>query len=294
MVEKKIDTYHNAFLFIKESLISIYDEQESTSIAKIFLEDTLSIGSYEIFLYPEHRIDQLAQSKILTGTEKLAQGIPVQYVTGITEFVGLPFIVTPDVLIPRPETEELLWWIVADQEGEEVCIVDIGTGSGCLAVTLSKMLTKATIFAFDISHNALTIAKRNAEHNQVKVHFFHDNILNPSSELNKLSCQVIVSNPPYVTIKEQQQMHQNVLKFEPHLALFVPNEDPLQFYNAICQYAAKSTRPKTTVYLEINELFGSETVNIFQQKGFTTEIRKDINGKERMIKAVKEQNCDLP
>ncbi|HUX52893.1 MAG TPA: peptide chain release factor N(5)-glutamine methyltransferase [Williamwhitmania sp.] len=289
MPENKTDSYHNAFRFLEESITPIYGKQEASSIAKLFLEDTLNISSYEIFLYPDHQVDQLGQSRIIAGAEKLIHGMPVQYVIGKTEFVGLPFVVTPDVLIPRPETEELLWWIVSDLQSEEVCILDIGTGSGCLAVTMSKMLSKATVFATDISLNALSVAEQNANQNQATVHFLHDNMLDPGIELRKLNCEVIVSNPPYITEKEKKQMHSNVLEYEPHLALFVPNEDPLKFYKAICDYALVSTLPKTTVYLEINESFGTETAEIFQKKGFTTEIRKDINGKERMIKAVKEQ-----
>lgn len=289
MFENKIDSYHNAYRFLEETIAPIYGKQEASSISKLFLEHTLNISSYEIFLYPDHHVSQLDQSRIVAGTEKLIQGMPIQHVIGKTEFVGLTFVVTPDVLIPRPETEELLWWIDSDLQGKEVCILDIGTGSGCLAITMSKMLSKATVFATDISLNALSVAEQNAKQNQATVHFLHDNILDPGVELRKLNCEVIVSNPPYITEKEKEQMHSNVLDYEPHLALFVPNEDPLKFYRAICNYALLSTQPKTTVYLEINESFGTETAELFQKKGFTTEIRKDINGKERMIKAVKEQ-----
>ncbi len=293
MLEKIPDSYHNAYLLIQEAVTPLYGEQEASSIAKLFLEDTLNISRYEIFLYPNHHVDQLGQSRIAEGVKKLIQGMPIQQVIGKTEFVGLPFVVTPDVLIPRPETEELLWWIVSDLQGEEVRILDIGTGSGCLAVTLSKMLSKATVFATDISLNALSVAEQNAEQNRATVHFLHDNVLNPGVELRKLNCEVIVSNPPYITEKEKEQMHSNVLDHEPHLALFVPNDDPLKFYKAICSYALASTLPKTTVYLEINESFGTETAELFQKNGFTTEIRKDINGKERMVKAVKEQQRGL-
>lgn len=293
MLEKIPDSYHNAYLFIQEAVTPLYGEQEASSIAKLFLEDILNISRYEIFLYPNHHVDQLGQSRVAEGVKKLIQGMPIQQVIGKTEFVGLPFVVTPDVLIPRPETEELLWWIVSDLQGEEVRILDIGTGSGCLAVTLSKMLSKATVFATDISLNALTVAEQNAEQNRATVHFLHDNILNPGIELRRLNCEVIVSNPPYITEKEKEQMHSNVLEHEPHIALFVPNEDPLKFYKAICDFALASSQPKTTVYLEINESYGTETAELFQKNGFTTEIRKDINGKERMVKAVKEQQRGL-
>lgn len=287
MVEKKTDSYHIAYLQVLEAVTPLYGKQEATSIAKRFLEETLNISSYELFLHPEHHINQLGQSRIMAGIEQLAEGMPVQYVIGKTEFLGLPFIVNPNVLIPRPETEELLWWVVADQQGVDVRILDIGTGSGCIAVTLAKMLSKSTVFATDISLNALSVAEQNAELNHALVHFLHDDILNPSPELRQLSCNVIVSNPPYVTEHEQQQMHKNVLNFEPHLALFVPNDDPLKFYSAICQYASETSLTETTVYLEINEAFGKESASLFQNKGFKTEIRKDINGKERMLKAIK-------
>ena len=284
MVEKKPNTYISTFNLVKKSVAPLYDEQEAIAIAKRFLEETINISSYEIFLYPDHHIHEMVQAKIEAGIERLAKGEPLQYVVGRMEYIGMDFQVTPDVLIPRPETEELVWWIAADQQGKEINILDIGTGSGCIAISLARMLPKATVYATDISEKALTLATLNAKHNNVKVHFIHNDILNDFTSLPSVRFDIIVSNPPYITEKEKILMHRNVLEHEPHLALFVSNENPLQFYKAIAQLAGILNAPVTT-YLEINEAFGNETAELFLSVGFETMIRKDINGKQRMIRA---------
>jgi len=284
MDEKKPNTYIAAFHQVKNAVAPLYEEQEAIAIAKRFLEETLNISSYEIFLYPNHQIHEISQALIDAGAERLAKSEPLQYVLGRIEYVGLDFQVTPDVLIPRPETEELVWWIAADQQGKEITILDVGTGSGCIAVSLARMLPQATVYATDVSKKALALAASNAERNNTAVHFIHNDILNDPFSLPSIQFDVIVSNPPYITEKEKTQMHRNVLEHEPHLALFVPNEDPLRFYKAIADLAGSFNNPVTT-YLEINEAFGKETAELFSAIGFETVIKKDINGKERMVRA---------
>ncbi|SDC32742.1 peptide chain release factor N(5)-glutamine methyltransferase [Williamwhitmania taraxaci] len=284
MLEKKTNTYLTAFNFVKNAVTPLYEEQEATAIAKRFLEDTLHISSYEIFLYPGHHVHEIGQALIESGTERLAKGEPLQYVIGKMEFIGVDFQVTPDVLIPRPETEELIWWIAADQQGKEITLLDVGTGSGCIAISLARMLPKAMVYATDISEKALALAKTNAERNKIKVQFIQNDILSNQANLPLDRFDIIVSNPPYITEKEKKVMHRNVLEHEPHLALFVPNDDPLRFYKAIASLASSYKNPGT-IYLEINEAFGKETAELFSTLGFDTIIRKDINGKERMIRA---------
>lgn len=286
MVEKKPNTYISAFQLVKDAIAPLYDEQEATAIAKRFLEDTINISNYEIFLYPDRQIQESHQVLIENGAQRLAKGEPLQYVIGKMEYLTLDFRVTPDVLIPRPETEELIWWIAADQQGKSINILDIGTGSGCIAISLAKMLPKATVYATDVSDKALTLAAKNAEINNQKVTFINNDILNNLASLPPIQFDIIVSNPPYITEKEKAMMHRNVLEHEPHLALFVPDNDPLRFYSAIASLAGSLKSPITT-YLEINEAFGKETADLFSAQGFETIIRKDINGKERMVRATK-------
>ena len=286
MVEKKPNTYISAFQLVKDAIAPLYDEQEATAIAKRFLEDTINISNYEIFLYPDRQIQESHQVLIENGAQRLAKGEPLQYVIGKMEYLTLDFRVTPDVLIPRPETEELIWWIAADQQGKSINILDIGTGSGCIAISLAKMLPKATVYATDVSDKALTLAAKNAEINNQKVTFINNDILNNLASLPPIQFDIIVSNPPYITEKEKAMMHRNVLEHEPHLALFVPDNDPLRFYSAIASLAGSLKSPITT-YLEINVAFGKETADLFLAQGFETIIRKDINGKERMVRATK-------
>lgn len=290
MFEKKPNCYINAFNLVKDAVSHLYDEQEATAIAKRFLEETLHIGSYEIFLYPDHLVPEMHQDLLVSGMARLAKGEPLQYVVGHMEFIGLEFIITPDVLIPRPETEELIWWVAADQQGKTISIIDIGTGSGCIAISLSRMLERATVYAIDISEKALAMAMHNAEINKRTVHFIQHDILLNHNFLSNVPLDVIVSNPPYVTNKEKSQMHRNVLEHEPHLALFVPDDDPLRFYKAIAMFASSRSTP-ATVYLEINEAYANETGDLFTKLGFEVTIRKDFYGKERMVRATPPVNA---
>jgi len=284
MVEKKPNTYINAFKLTVNALLPLYDEQEASAIAKQFLEDTISIARHEIFTNPDHPVSETDQTRIEKGIKRLRKGEPLQYVVGTIEFMEMSFSVTPDVLIPRPETEELIRWIASDLAGKKINILDIGTGSGCIAICLARLLPDATVYATDISEKALALAAENAKKNNQRVEFIHNDILNSSADLPPIQFDVVVSNPPYITEQEKRLMHSNVLEHEPHLALFVPNEDPLRFYKAISTYVGSLQLPVTT-YLEINEAFGSETAKLFSVLGFETVIKKDIHDKERMVRA---------
>ncbi len=284
MVEKKPNTYINAFKLTVNALLPLYDEQEASAIAKQFLEDTISIARHEIFTNPDHPVSETDQTRIEKGIKRLRKGEPLQYVVGTIEFMEMSFSVTPDVLIPRPETEELIRWIASGLAGKKINILDIGTGSGCIAICLARLLPDATVYATDISEKALALAAENAKKNNQQVEFIHNDILNSSADLPPIQFDVVVSNPPYITEQEKRLMHSNVLEHEPHLALFVPNEDPLRFYKAISTYVGSLQLPVTT-YLEINEAFGSETAKLFSVLGFETVIKKDIHDKERMVRA---------
>ncbi len=227
-------------------------------------------------------VDELHWNKIIL---ELKAGKPIQYVLGETVFFNLTFKVSSAVLIPRPETEELVDWILQKVEINEknlhFTILDIGTGSGCIAVTLKKYLPESIVTAMDISPEAMNIASSNAALNEVDMHFVEANIFFYKSIVKY---NLIVSNPPYITNKEKWDMHRNVLDHEPHLALFVENENPLVFYEAIASFALTNLKAYGALFFEINESLANETIDMLSNKGFTNiELRKDIQGKDRMI-----------
>ena len=218
--------------------------------------------------------------------EQLKKEIPIQYILGTTHFYGLEFEVNSNVLIPRPETEELVDWIVQKSkiknQESKIKILDIGTGSGCISISLAKNLPNAEVFALDVSDKALATAKSNAEFNQVEIQFIHQSIL----ETEDLGQQfdLIVSNPPYVRHLEKQEIKKNVLDNEPHLALFVEDNDALIFYRKIAQLAKKNLCPNGQLYFEINQYLSQETLDLLQEMGFKDiTLRKDIYGNDRMI-----------
>jgi len=218
--------------------------------------------------------------------EQLKKEIPIQYLLGSTSFYGLNFEVNSDVLIPRPETEELVDWIIKDclifRNDVTLKIVDIGTGSGCIAISLAKNLPNAQVFAIDVSGKALATAKKNAELNNVEVTFIQKNILETASL--DFQFDIIVSNPPYVRNLEKVEINKNVLDNEPHLALFVDDNDALVFYRKIAELAQKSLSKNGQLYFEINQYLGKETVALLENLGFENlELRKDIYGNDRMI-----------
>jgi release factor glutamine methyltransferase len=287
-------TIKDVFLNFQQGLSEVYDSRETEAITLLVLEEITGISRAKIKAFPEDEVDGEAAEKIEAILEELKTGRPVQYILGNTEFYGLNFLVNPATLIPRPETEELVEWILSSvgsgkfAVGRALSILDIGTGSGCIAISLKKNLPGAEVTAIDISTDALNTATQNAVINEVKVGFVHDDILNSKSEIRNPKFDIIVSNPPYVTLEDKLQMHQNVTGFEPHSALFVPEHDPLIFYKAIADFAQEKLVPGGYLFFEINENLGKETLEVLADKGFTNiELRQDMSGRDRMVKAVR-------
>jgi len=276
-------------IFHKE-LDFIYDSEEVDSFFFMLLDDYFNIFRIELALKPELSITKEEQIPIFKALDDLKHEKPIQYILGKTEFFGLHFKVNNHVLIPRPETEELVGWILKTVSAEsELRILDIGTGSGCIAIALAKHLANSKIFAVDVSSKALELAKENALVNNVKVEFRKINILNKNLDFNSgLKFDIIVSNPPYVRHLENSEIKKNVLDNEPHLALFVDDDDALQFYKVICQFAVDNLTENGLLYFEINEYLGKEMKALLEAFNFEEiELKKDIFGKNRMIKGLK-------
>lgn len=267
-----------------KGLAGTYVTAEISSMVAIIFKSLMNYRMTDLYLNPDQDLPSGIEIQIYNIIDQLKRNRPLQYVLGVTEFYGLPFLVDESVLIPRPETEELVNWILNDYQGKSPRILDIGTGSGCIPVTLKKLLPEASVFAGDISLDALATAKRNAQKNEVDVTFFEMDILS-SDALTMGTFDIIVSNPPYVTAGQKDGMAPNVVSYEPHLALFVPQDDPLLFYRAIAQFACKSLNEGGSLYFEINEAMPDETASVIENCGFGVEKRLDINGKYRMLKA---------
>jgi release factor glutamine methyltransferase len=282
-------TIKDVFEIYKQQLIAVYDAQETEAITLTVLAELLNTSKGIIKAFAEKELTLTQQEEANNILTQLKTGKPLQYALGYTEFYGLKFLVTPATLIPRPETEELVQWVLESVEScklkvESLNILDIGTGSGCIAITLKKNLPGAQVSAVDISAEALHTAKQNAALNEVEVDFTQTDILNSQPTTHNL--QLIISNPPYVTLEDKKQMHTNVTDFEPHTALFVPEDDPLIFYKAIADFAVDNLIKDGLLFFEINESLGTETVELLEGKGFTNvELRQDMSGKDRMVKA---------
>jgi len=220
--------------------------------------------------------------------ERLQQFEPIQYILNEAWFCGLRFYVDKHVLIPRPETEELVETVLeGNKSRESLSILDIGTGSGCIAISLKKKLPESIIYALDISKKALRVAKENALKNSVDIVFLHNNILNIKAANDLPAFDMVVSNPPYITQAEASVMHPNVLLHEPHIALFVPDEDALLFYKAITDFSLQHLKPGGKLYFEINELLGSEVAALLKLKGFSEiQVKKDLQQKNRIVSAI--------
>ena len=283
-------TIQDVFAVFKQTLNGVYDANETEALTLLVVNEISGLSKAQIKAFPEKEIT-VAQAEILNKIlTRLQTGEPVQYILGHTEFYGLRFKVNSSVLIPRPETEELVEWVLnsANDKHLKANILDIGTGSGCIAISLKKNLPDALVSAIDISTGALEIGKQNADLNEVKVDFIQDDILNSKLDIEHSKFNIIISNPPYVTLYDKTQMHTNVTDFEPHSALFVPKDDPLIFYKAIADFALNSLITGGLLFLEINESLGNETVGLLQAKGFKhIELRKDMNGRDRMVRGTR-------
>lgn len=267
-----------------ESLSPIYDKDETENFFFLILEHLKGISRVNLALNPDLEFSEDEIQKMNFYLNELKNQKPIQYLLGVTEFFGLRFDVNPNVLIPRPETEELVDWILSEnKDKKELKILDIGTGSGCIAISLAKNL-KAEVFAFDISEEALKTAQINSDNNHTFVHFIEFDILNDVWEGEKFD--IIVSNPPYVRELEKHEIKPNVLENEPHLALFVSDKNPLIFYEKITDFAKNHLSENGQLFFEINQYLGKETIQMLQQKGFSDIVlKKDIYGNDRMILA---------
>ena len=284
-----MENVKDVFAAYRIELQPLYDVQEADAIALTVIKEVTGQSGAYIKAFPEFIITIEGQMKLRAILDQLITGEPLQYVLGYTEFYGLPFKVNPSVLIPRPETEELVDWVLnSNPPSSAINILDIGTGSGCIAISLKKNLPDANVWAMDISAAALKTANENAELNKVEINFIEANILNlqPTTYNVQLTYDVIISNPPYVTPADKQLMHTNVTDFEPHTALFVSQDDPLIFYKAIADFALEKLSKDGLLFFEINESYGNETVEMLKMKQFKqVALRKDMSGRDRMIKA---------
>ena len=268
-----------------------YDKEEARSIVRLLLECCFNISFTDLCAGALENMEAEQSSRLFTLMNRLEQGEPIQYVIGFASFFGNNFIVKPGVLIPRPETEELCEWIIRDEENDSSpsikTILDIGTGSGCIAVTLALRLPSSQVTAWDISNDALAVASANADALKAgNVTFAQKDILKEMVNEESLY-DIIVSNPPYICQKEADEMEQNVLDYEPHTALFVPDNDPLLFYRHIAEYAAKTLRHRGKLYFEINPFYAEQIKKMLAEQGFKDiTVKEDQFNKQRMIKAL--------
>ncbi|MBO4328803.1 MAG: peptide chain release factor N(5)-glutamine methyltransferase [Bacteroidales bacterium] len=264
-----------------------FPQREAEQLMRILVEDLFGIDLQRQLMEPDLRIDELQHAKLRTSVDRLLDGEPVQYVTGLAHFDGMAFQVNPSVLIPRPETEELVWKIIAELPVDQpLRIWDVGTGSGCIAIALAKRFPLAQVTAFEVSEQALTTARDNAERLQAAVDFVLDDVLNPQSETWNEPVDLVVSNPPYVMASERATMEQNVLDHEPATALFVPDEDPLLFYRQILSLAKPQLNNNGVVWFEINESLGEEMLRLCNEEGFQASLMEDYAEKPRFVKAM--------
>lgn len=278
--------FENPVEYIHTQLSNLYSKGELRVITSLILKEVGNLSFSDIVSCKFNNLSNTEKQKIIHIVERLQNNEPIQYALGKTEFFGLTFIVNSSVLIPRPETEELVEWILLDMNQINPHLLDIGTGSGCIAIALAKHLRYGTVDAWDISEDALIVAKENAALNNVSIKFAHVDVLKPI-DINK-KFDIIVSNPPYITTSEKEIMEQNVLDFEPHEALFVPDDESLIFYHRIADLANEMLKNNGKLYFEINYTKGSEIVEMLQRKGFVNvELKKDISGNARMVRATR-------
>ncbi len=275
--------------FFKKNLLGLYESNEVESLFSIVFEHEFGIKPFQVRVNPGKKVTAKEVNEIIRIIEELKRYKPVQYITGKMEFYNTKIRVNPSVLIPRPETEELVQWIINECYSNQLLnILDIGTGSGCIAIALAKNLKNAKVEACDISGEALELAANNARENEVNIRFYKMDILTDLGKNRPFSYDIIVSNPPYVTESEKRHMNKNVLDYEPVQAIFVQDEDPLLFYEAIAEFGQRYLENEGHLFLEINEAFGTMTRDLLKDNGYTDiELKKDIHLKNRMIHARK-------
>jgi len=288
--------------YIQEQLRGIYDQQEAINIADLAIEHVTGLSKTQRVSKKQSELSGLEVEQLQKDLERLRMHEPIQYVMNKAWFYGMELYVDKNVLIPRPETEELVHWIVDDlkvlgkdvfvrksmqaDETTQLKILDVGTGSGCIALALKKTMPKAEVWGCDISEEALNVARRNGSSLDIRVDFQGVNFLDEAQQKHLPSVDIIVSNPPYVPFNDKEQMRSNVVDHEPHTALFVPDNDALIFYKAIAQFGKKRLYETGSIYMEIHEGLGKDVVSLFKDYGYSNiELKKDLQGKDRMVKA---------
>lgn len=274
--------------YIQNTLKDYYPPSEIKAFIRLIMERVCDIQPHQFLLCKDKELSEKEKSQIHNIVERLTKYEPIQYIFGKTDFYGFEFEVNPSVLIPRPETEELVELIVRDYpKRKELEILDVGTGSGCIAITLKKLLNKSQVYALDVSEEALKTAKRNAIRNRAPITFFQKDILTPSETADSIEEEfdIIVSNPPYIMEKEKADMEANVLDYEPSLALFVPDDNPLLYYHRITLFAEQKLKKKGYLYFEINSQMGEQVVSMLRMMEFKSiELIQDLSGKDRFVK----------
>ncbi|MEJ2595689.1 MAG: peptide chain release factor N(5)-glutamine methyltransferase [bacterium] len=270
-------------------LSPLYGKQEADALLGILIERYFNMSRIDLSLQPEYRLSESEILRLHFAVKELKDYRPIQYILKYVDFLDTRLMVNESVLIPRPETEEMVQLIIErEKQAPGLRVIDIGTGSGCIAIALSRHLENAEVFGIDISDKALSLAGKNAFINEVMVHFRSMNILQPEEDLLPGTFDVLVSNPPYVTESDKTFVGKNVLRHEPHEALFVSDEEPLLFYRAILYFAGEKLHSGGSIYLEINEHFGREVAELLIQSGFAdVVVHKDIHGKDRFVLARK-------
>jgi len=287
--------------YVKEQLKGIYQEQEAINITDLAIEHVTGLLKTQRVSKKQTELSESQFSQLQKDLQRLKSNEPIQYVMNKTWFYGMELYVDKNVLIPRPETEEMVEWIINDMkasgkdvfirrsmeadETTQLKILDVGTGSGCIALALKKAMPKAEVWGCDVSEEALNVARRNGSTLNIRVDFQGLNFLDEAQQKHLPTVDIIVSNPPYVPLKDKEQMQPNVVAHEPHTALFVPDNDPLVFYRALAEFGKKRLYESGTIYMEIHEGLANEVVTLFNKQGYSNiELKKDMQGKDRMVK----------
>lgn len=280
-------TVKEAYQQILLQLYALYENREAANIADMVIEHVTGLRKIDRIIYKTLQIDELQQKKIEHISLQLLSHVPIQYVLKEAWFYGMKFYIDRNVLIPRPETEELIEWIVKELEDSRLNlqVLDIGTGSGCIPISLKKKISTANISSIDISEAAIEVAKKNAIQLNTQISFIQSDFLDENSWGNFSEFDIIVSNPPYIKQSEQVNMSQHVISQEPHLALFVTDENALIFYKKIALFGKGHLTESGKIFVELNEALGKETENIFKEHGYTTQLKKDLQRKDRMLMA---------
>ena len=282
-------TIYLAYQKLLAKLYDVYDEREAANITDMLIEFVTGQRKIDRIMFKDLPVNDQQQKQLEAYADELLAHKPIQYVIGEVWFMGMKLKVNQHVLIPRPETEELVDWIVNDirrDEKENISLIDIGTGSGCIPIAVKKWLKEINASAVDISEEALQLALINSIEQQVLVDFIHLDFLKENEWRQLAKYDIVVSNPPYIRQSEKETMNKNVLNYEPHIALFIPNEDPLLFYKALAKFGLQHLKENGILYMEINEALGDLVVQLFHENGYTQiDLKKDLQGKNRMVKA---------